>query len=179
MSPIERLKEQESSGSRHRRGLFPSIKFNKMSVLQTCLIVAQRRLLTCTSLVLHGGRVHVLKFNEAGRYLRQMTRREEPPGQPIYGSFFGLRERPFTLTPNPRFLYLSTRQREALSSLRYGLSTHNGFTLLTGRRRMRQDDDASRRAGGAGRFENALRGDQQPNPYARGVLRVFGSRALA
>jgi general secretion pathway protein A len=51
---------------------------------------------------------------------------------PIYGPFFGLRERPFTLTPNPRFLYLSTRQREALSSLRYGLSTHHGFTLLTG-----------------------------------------------
>ena len=73
--------------------------------------------------------MHVLKFNEAGGIPA-----DDPSGgaTPIYGSFFGLRERPFTLTPNPRFLYLSTRQREALSSLRYGLSTHNGFTLLTG-----------------------------------------------
>jgi general secretion pathway protein A len=52
--------------------------------------------------------------------------------KPIYGAFFGLRERPFDLTPNPRFLYLSARQREALSNLRYGLTTARGFTLLVG-----------------------------------------------
>jgi general secretion pathway protein A len=52
--------------------------------------------------------------------------------KPIYGAFFGLKERPFDLTPNPRFLYLSARQREALSNLRYGLSTARGFTLLVG-----------------------------------------------
>ena len=50
----------------------------------------------------------------------------------IYGSFFGLRERPFDLTPNPRYLFLAARQREVLSNLRYGLSTPRGFTLLIG-----------------------------------------------
>jgi len=50
----------------------------------------------------------------------------------MYESFFGLRERPFDLTPNPRFLYLAKRHREALSNLRYGLTTPRGFTLLLG-----------------------------------------------
>jgi type II secretory pathway predicted ATPase ExeA len=54
------------------------------------------------------------------------------PTWPLYGAFFGLHEPPFDLTPNPRFLFLTPRQREALSNLRYGLSTHKGFTLLTG-----------------------------------------------
>jgi general secretion pathway protein A len=52
--------------------------------------------------------------------------------KPIYSSFYGLRERPFALTPDPRFLYLSSRQREALSSLKYGLTTPHGFMLMTG-----------------------------------------------
>jgi general secretion pathway protein A len=51
---------------------------------------------------------------------------------PIYGDFYGLRERPFDLTANPKFLYLAPRQQEALSNLRYGLTTPRGFTLLTG-----------------------------------------------
>jgi general secretion pathway protein A len=46
--------------------------------------------------------------------------------------FFGLRERPFDLVPNPRFLYLTARQREALSNLRLGLTTPRGLTLLIG-----------------------------------------------
>lgn len=50
----------------------------------------------------------------------------------MYGAFYGLRERPFDLTPNPRFLFMAPRQREALSSLRYGLSTPRGFMLLVG-----------------------------------------------
>jgi type II secretory pathway predicted ATPase ExeA len=50
----------------------------------------------------------------------------------MYEDFFGLRERPFDLVPNPRFLYLSARQREALSNLRYGLTTPRGLTLLIG-----------------------------------------------
>jgi len=50
----------------------------------------------------------------------------------MYESFFGLRERPFDLAPNPRFLYLAGRHREALSHLRYGLTTARGFTLLLG-----------------------------------------------
>jgi general secretion pathway protein A len=52
--------------------------------------------------------------------------------QPLYGPFFGLREAPFDLTPNPRFLFLTPLQREALSNLRYALSTSKGFTLIVG-----------------------------------------------
>ena len=40
----------------------------------------------------------------------------------MYEQYYGLRERPFDLTPNPRFLFLSRRHREALAHLRYGLS---------------------------------------------------------
>jgi len=50
----------------------------------------------------------------------------------MYERFYGLRERPFDLLPNPRFLYLTPRQREALSNLQYGLSTPRGLTLLIG-----------------------------------------------
>jgi general secretion pathway protein A len=50
----------------------------------------------------------------------------------MYERFYGLRERPFDLAPNPRFLYLARRHREALSNLRYGLTTPRGFTLLLG-----------------------------------------------
>jgi general secretion pathway protein A len=52
--------------------------------------------------------------------------------RPMYGAFYGLQEPPFDLTPDPRFLFLTPRQREALSNLSYGLTTSRGFTLLTG-----------------------------------------------
>ena len=52
--------------------------------------------------------------------------------QPLYGPFFGLLEAPFDLTPNPRFLFLTPHQREALSNLRYALATSKGFTLILG-----------------------------------------------
>lgn len=52
--------------------------------------------------------------------------------QPLYGPFYGLLEPPFDLTPNPRFLFLTPRQREALSNLRYALATSKGFTLILG-----------------------------------------------
>jgi general secretion pathway protein A len=54
------------------------------------------------------------------------------PKQVMYGAFYGLKERPFDLTSDPRFLYLTGRQREALANLRYGLVTPRGFTLLLG-----------------------------------------------
>src|SRR5262245_2422145 len=50
----------------------------------------------------------------------------------MYEQFFGLRERPFDLTPNPRFLVLTPRHREALSNLHYGIGSHKGITLLVG-----------------------------------------------
>jgi general secretion pathway protein A len=49
----------------------------------------------------------------------------------VYESFFGLRERPFTLTANPRFLLLTPTHREALSNLEYGIES-GGITLLVG-----------------------------------------------
>ncbi len=52
--------------------------------------------------------------------------------RPLYGSFFGLAEAPFDLTPNPRFLFLTPSQREALSNLRYALASSKGFTLILG-----------------------------------------------
>lgn len=50
----------------------------------------------------------------------------------MYESFFGFRERPFQLTPNPRFLFLNPGHREALATLRYGLSASLGITLVLG-----------------------------------------------
>ena len=50
----------------------------------------------------------------------------------MYESFFGLRERPFDLTPNPRYLVLTDGHREALSNLEYAIASHKGVTLLLG-----------------------------------------------
>ncbi len=50
----------------------------------------------------------------------------------MYETFYGLHERPFDLTTNPRFLFLTPRHREALSTLRYGLSAPRGLTVLLG-----------------------------------------------
>ena len=50
----------------------------------------------------------------------------------MYESYFGLNERPFDLSPNPRFLFLSRRHSEALAHLRYGLSGRSGLTVLIG-----------------------------------------------
>ena len=50
----------------------------------------------------------------------------------MYEAFFGLNEPPFQLTPNPRFLFLTAAHREALATLRYGLTSSLGITLLLG-----------------------------------------------
>ena len=50
----------------------------------------------------------------------------------MYEQFFGLRERPFDLTPSPRFLVLTESHREALRSLEYGIGSRKGITLLVG-----------------------------------------------
>jgi general secretion pathway protein A len=50
----------------------------------------------------------------------------------MYESFFGLRELPFQLAPNPRFLLLSTSHTEALSNLEYGITARKGMTVLLG-----------------------------------------------
>jgi len=50
----------------------------------------------------------------------------------VYERYYGLRELPFELTPNPRYLYLTERHREALSNLQYGIVGRRGVTLLIG-----------------------------------------------
>jgi general secretion pathway protein A len=50
----------------------------------------------------------------------------------MYEAFYGLRERPFELTPNPRFLLMTPRHREALTTLEYGLAGRSGIALLVG-----------------------------------------------
>src|SRR5512145_1566776 len=50
----------------------------------------------------------------------------------MYETHFGLKEKPFSLTPNPRFLYLSRTHQEALAHLRYGLENRVGFIAVTG-----------------------------------------------
>ena len=50
----------------------------------------------------------------------------------MYTSFFGLHEKPFAITPDPRYLYLSERHAEALAHLLYGINEAGGFIQLTG-----------------------------------------------
>jgi type II secretory pathway predicted ATPase ExeA len=50
----------------------------------------------------------------------------------MYKKFFGLRENPFNVNPDPRYLYLTQSAQEALACLTYGIDTRKGFILLTG-----------------------------------------------
>ncbi len=50
----------------------------------------------------------------------------------MYNSFFGLRENPFNLSPDPSFLYRSSQHEEALANLIYGVQSRKGFIALTG-----------------------------------------------
>ena len=50
----------------------------------------------------------------------------------MYTNYFGLQELPFSIAPNPSFMFMSDRHREALAHLTYGLGETGGFVLLTG-----------------------------------------------
>ncbi len=50
----------------------------------------------------------------------------------MYNAYFGLKRDPFSIAPDPRFLYMSERHREALAHLLYGLESGGGFVLLSG-----------------------------------------------
>ncbi len=50
----------------------------------------------------------------------------------MYQEFYGLKEKPFALTPDPQFLYLSESHRTALESLLYGIEQREGFIVITG-----------------------------------------------
>jgi general secretion pathway protein A len=50
----------------------------------------------------------------------------------MYEEFYGLNEKPFSLTPDPRFFFLSEHHREAFEHLLYGIQEREGFILITG-----------------------------------------------
>jgi general secretion pathway protein A len=50
----------------------------------------------------------------------------------MYKEYFGLEELPFSIAPDPRYLYMSEQHREALAHLLYGIKSDGGFVLLTG-----------------------------------------------
>lgn len=50
----------------------------------------------------------------------------------MYSRYFGLNEAPFSIAPNPRYLFMSEQHREALGHLLYGVGIGGGFVLLTG-----------------------------------------------
>jgi len=53
-------------------------------------------------------------------------------GKIMYRDYFGFKESPFSIAPDPRFLYMSERHREALAHLLYGMQTDGGFVLVSG-----------------------------------------------
>lgn len=57
-----------------------------------------------------------------------------PPGQGecMYWEYFGFEENPFSISPDPRYLYMSKRHQEALAHLLYGIGEAGGFVLLSG-----------------------------------------------
>jgi len=61
---------------------------------------------------------------------------KRPPGRvclaAMYASHFGLKQAPFSIAPDPRYLFMSERHREALAHLLYGVGGGGGFVLLTG-----------------------------------------------
>jgi general secretion pathway protein A len=52
--------------------------------------------------------------------------------QGVYLEYYGLKEPPFNITPNPRFLFFSAKHREAFNHLLYGIRERKGFVQLTG-----------------------------------------------
>src|SRR5271165_6982061 len=50
----------------------------------------------------------------------------------MYKAFFGLKQNPFNLSPDPSFLYRSVQHEEALANLIYGVQSRKGFVVLTG-----------------------------------------------
>jgi general secretion pathway protein A len=51
---------------------------------------------------------------------------------PVYLDYYGLKEPPFNITPNPRYLFYSAKHREALNHLLYGIRERKGFVQITG-----------------------------------------------
>src|SRR4051794_23245540 len=66
----------------------------------------------------------------AAVFMLALRLRCSPPR--MYTQFFKLNQVPFSIAPDPRYLFMSERHREALAHLLYGVSSGGGFVLLTG-----------------------------------------------
>src|ERR1700677_1818565 len=66
------------------------------------------------------------------RLKRALKSAQEPEKKIMYQKFFGLRESPFNVNPDPRYLFLTKQIQEALAGLTYGIQNRKGFILLTG-----------------------------------------------
>jgi Type II secretory pathway, component ExeA (predicted ATPase) len=104
----------------------------------------------------------------------------------MYEDFYGLSERPFSLTPNPRYVFYSTRYREAADELFYGIERKEGFMLLTGWPGTGKDHPLPRPAGqdragttpvGA-RFQSVSQRRRDAAGAADGVRRRFPPRRV-
>jgi general secretion pathway protein A len=76
---------------------------------------------------------HGAACSEAGLYAQDRIKwRSVEPLRIMYEQHFNFSELPFSIAPNPRYVYLSPQHREALAHLLYGISMGGGFVLLTG-----------------------------------------------
>ena len=75
---------------------------------------------------------------EAGRQMQMSLHGDKKsdgnnlPGQNVYQDYYGFSEKPFDLTPDPKYLYLSPKHKEVLAHLVYGLQENNGFLKIVG-----------------------------------------------
>ncbi len=66
------------------------------------------------------------------QFIGTKERGKNPKHQNVYQDFFGFSEKPFDLTPDPKYLYLSPKHKEVLAHLVYGLQENNGFLKIVG-----------------------------------------------
>jgi len=66
------------------------------------------------------------------QFIGRKDQSRNPKHQNVYQDFFGFSEKPFDLTPDPKYLYLSPKHKEVLAHLVYGLQENNGFLKIIG-----------------------------------------------
>jgi general secretion pathway protein A len=79
-----------------------------------------------------GSRPSAEKARKTGRCTLGAPLQSHGSGEIMYLEYFGLHIAPFQLSPDPRFFYPSSVHRRALAHLKYGLSQHEGFIVITG-----------------------------------------------
>ena len=66
------------------------------------------------------------------QFMGRKDQSKNPKHQNVYQDFYGFSEKPFDLTPDPKYLYLSPKHKEVLAHLVYGLQENNGFLKIVG-----------------------------------------------